>query len=406
MSASTSPGALFKLDVPYLEKNQSLPVFFLAVWVLYLIFSPFYVFPKGTPQPADFLLALGIFAALATEYNNIQIRIRPVYLIGGLFVALAAVINLTNYVFYPHVRLLLTPLYYSYNFAIFLFVTWLFGRAPETMIRYTIYALLASVFIQLGVTAFFDFGYRGARATAGFENPNQLAYWALLTATMVVFARRLEKHLKPIDYIILGIATFLQALALSKAGIIAFTVFLFLLLISPCVTKVAKFFGFMGLVFFLIFLSFQPESLVFVYKNLDALQNVFERIEGIGTEADDSPEVRGYYRLAEFPFYTLVGAGEGSFKRFDPSGRELHSGIATIIFSYGIFGATLFFAFLGMILNKQPWYYILLFSPIILFGLPHQNFRFSHFWVLLGINYGLFLIMRRRERERQRQKHE
>jgi hypothetical protein len=241
-----------------------------------------------------------------------------------------------------------------------------------------------------------DGGYRGARATAGFENPNQLAYWSLLTSVMLIFLRRMDVILKPWDYLILLMSGYLQAVALSKAGIIAFAIFLIFLIITPCMGRAAKVLASMILVIFLIFMTFQASTLFDVYNRLDVLTNVVDRIEGIGTEADDSPEVRGYFRLNNFPAYTVFGAGEGSFERFDPTGRELHSGVATMIFSYGIFGATLFFSFLILIMNRQPWYYILLFLPIILFGLPHQNFRFSDFWVLLGVNYGLFLAVQKR----------
>ncbi|MCB9963560.1 MAG: hypothetical protein H6855_00810 [Rhodospirillales bacterium] len=386
---ASAPGHFYTRD-----SAEKLPVFFVVIWVLYLLFSPFYIFPKGMPQPADFLLALGIIVALGTEYPRIETRIKPVYLMGGLFVILTMCINLVNYAFYPHPRLLLSMLYYPYNFMIFLYVTWLFYRRPEAMVKISIYALVATLMIQIASTFLMASGYRGARATAGFENPNQLAYWALLTATMVIFLRRLDGQLRPIDYVMLLMAFFLQAIALSKAGIIAFTVFLLFLMVTPFINKIARFLGIVTIVFFSIFLALQPSTLLNIYQHIDFLQNAVERIEGIGTEADDDPGVRGYYRLSQFPFYTVFGAGEGSFERFDPSGRELHSGIATIIFSYGLLGATFFFSFLTLILNRQPWYFILLFLPIILFGLPHQNFRFSHFWVLLGINYGLFLYTR------------
>lgn len=307
-------------------------------------------------------------------------------------------VNVINYLFFPDIRFLLTMLIYPYNFMVFLFVVWMFQKDMETAKIYTFYGLVASVIIQLSVTQFFDFGYRGYRGTAGFENPNQLAYWVLLTGSMIVFLRRGEV-LRVSDWCVLGILTYLQALALSKAGIIAFLVFLLLLFITPKISRMGYALGALAIICAIFYTMYDPERVGRIYSNIEPLQNVVARIEGIGTEADDTPEARGYYRIIEYPIYTLFGSGEGAFYRFNAEGynRELHSGIATIIFSYGLFGAALFGSFLLLIIYRQPWYYVLLFAPVLMFGLPHQSFRFAHFWVFLGINYGIFLAQYRRD---------
>lgn len=366
--------------------------FILCIWMAYLVLSPFYIFPKGRPQPADFILVMAMLPVIAAQLMNFHAKIKPTYVIGGLFVLLTMGVNIINYFFFPDIRFLLTMLIYPYNFMVFLFVLWMFQTHTHTAIRYTFYALAASIAVQLLVTQFFDFGFRGYRGTAGFDNPNQLAYWALLTAAMIVFLRR-GASLRLADWGLLAILTYLQALALSKAGIIAFSIFLFLLFFTPKVSLKAHLVVAALIICAVFYALLDQEMLSRVYAHLEPFQNVVERLEGIGTEPDDSPQARGYFRIVEYPLYTLFGSGEGAFYRFNTEGynRELHSGIATIIFSYGIFGALLFAIFLLLIIYRQPWYYVLLFVPIILFGLPHQNFRFTHFWVFLGINYGIFL---------------
>lgn len=376
----------------FIAKNgNKIPLFILCAWFCYLILSPFYVFPKGRPQPADFILALAILPVLITQILKMRQQIPLLYVIGGLFVALTVGVNFFNYLFFPDIRFMLTALIYPYNFCVFIFVVWMFQQDFNAAKKWTFYGIVATILIQLVVVQFADFGYRGARGTAGFDNPNQFAYWVLLTAAIIVFLRRSEP-LPGKDWILIGLLAYMQALALSKAGIIAFCIFLLFLFITPKMPKKGYLLIFFVLLSGFLYTLYDLQRVQHVFENIEPLQNVIARIEGIGTEADDSPEARGYYRIIEYPLYTLLGSGEGAFYRFNAEeyNRELHSGLATILFSYGIFGALIFASFLFLIIHRQPWYYVMLFVPIILFGLPHQNFRFSHFWVFLGINYGVF----------------
>ncbi len=391
--------------LPSLQNYQNIPserklsFYVLAIWVAYLILSPFYIFPKGRPQPADFILIMAIIPVLASVLIHFKTNnIKTIYIIGMLFVLTTIGVNFINYIFFPDIRFLLTMMIYPYNFLVFLFVIWLFQKDLKTAKLYTFYGLIATIIIQLIFIQFADSGYRGARGTAGFENPNQLAYWTLLTTAMIIFLRRGEK-LRAVDWGLLFLLLLLQSLALSKAGIIAHSILMMALFISPKISKTGYILIFIAIASGIFYASFNPSKVTHITDRIEPLKNVIARIEGIGTEADDSPEARGYYRIIEYPLYTLFGSGEGAFYRFNAEGynRELHSGIATIIFSYGLIGATLFGTFLLLVIYRQPWYYILLFTPIILFGLPHQNFRFAHFWVFLGINYGIFLAQMRED---------
>ena len=213
---------------------------------------------------------------------------------------------------------------------------------------------------------------------------------------MIIFLKRDEK-LNLLDYLLLLILGYFEMLALSKSGIITYAFMFILLFFTPKATNTARIIAAGILICISSYGAYNASKLQNLTAAIKPIQNVVKRLGNIGQEQDDSPEARGYYRLIRYPQYTLLGAGEGAFRRFpDDKGyvRELHSGIATIIFSYGITGALVFFTFLALVMNRQPWYYILLFMPIILFGLPHQNFRFAHFWVLLGLNYGLAVAHR------------
>src|SRR5262249_9548312 len=103
-----------------------------------------------------------------------------------------------------------------------------------------------------------------------------------------------------------------------------------------------------------------------------------------------SLEARGYMRMVENPQYLLLGAGEGGFDRFKgDKPRELHSGLATLLFSYGPMGSLIFAALLYAVFSKQEKYFLVLLVLILLFGLVQQNIRFSMFWVFLAAVQGI-----------------
>ena len=158
---------------------QTISWLILAAWATYIVISPFYIFPKGRPQPADFLLISTMVPFLITLFLHVKAKLNSVYLLGGLFVVMTITINFINNIFFPDLRLMLTMLYYPYNFMIFIFISILCRKDPETFKRVTYFAIIASITIQFSTFGWLDTAYRGARATAGFENPNQFAYWSL-----------------------------------------------------------------------------------------------------------------------------------------------------------------------------------------------------------------------------------
>lgn len=371
---------------------RSIGFFMGAVWFLYLVLKPVYLLPHGMPQLSDAVLAAGLIPAMVFMFLNLRSRISTVALVGGLFVALTVAINLVNYIFIPDKKFLLAALYYPYNFMIFLFVVFLFRQDATKMARLTVWGILIGLAVQTFVSHFFpNFGQGSERVTGSFSNPNQLAYWALLSAAMLVYLRQKFGWL---DFAAIFLAGFLQTLALSKAGIITFGLFLFLLVFIPQVPRVVKMTLLFGLMMALSYFSFSSGQVSF-----DSLERVSARLQTIGVEADDSLEGRGYDRIMKNPGYIITGAGEGGFERFQGWGSpaELHSGLATILFSYGILGLTFFGAFLYFIFQRQPWYCLAVLFIVLLFGVTSQTIRFTHTWVFLGVACGSFMVRREEE---------
>lgn len=350
-------------------------------FLVYLFLSPLYLFPSGLPQIADAILIIGLLTYLVEVVTGGSTKIRPVYFLGLFFAFYTIVVNMINYIFYPEFRFVLSSMIYPYNILMFIFVSSLLERYGSTLREAAFLVLAAATVMELIWAIIFPQTHW--REMGSFNNPNQLAYWSLLTATMLVLLKSNNKF-GLLGLGVLFLLGFLQTMALSKAGLITYSLFLLVLFFSPKLNNTSRILAVSAL-----FLTVSLSLLLFggAFPQTKALQNAADRLGNIGQEADDSFEGRGYYRIAEHPQYLFLGAGEGAFHRFSETNKELHSGLATILFSYGIVGALLFSSFLYMVFRKKPLYAILFFIPVLMFGIPGQNFRFTHFWIFLAILY-------------------
>jgi hypothetical protein len=359
-----------------------------AILFIYVLASVFYIFPSGYPQPADFLMAVGIGIGGIIYLAHSSFRLPYIYFAAVAFGIYVFLINLVHWLFYHDLQLFLSSLYYIYNAALFILICSLFEADPrgtETGLYKAVYTAFGVMFI---LVLFFP-GIEGIRATGPFNNPNQLAYWSLLTAAIIIILKFHEK-LNLFDLSIVAASGYLQAVALSKAGMISFILLVAFLFFTRAVKTTHKL---IGVFFVLIALLYGLNEFEAVHQKLSQIKTtdkVISRLENIGSGGDDSLAGRGYLRVIDNPIYLILGAGEGAYWRFDPlhPTRALHSGIITLVFAYGIGGTFLFCCFLWLIF-KRDWRFMIILGILMLYGLTHQNIRFSYFWVFLATCYGV-----------------
>ncbi len=358
-------------------------LFFTCVWVLYLLLSPIYLFSKGLPQPADYLIFACGFPALIVEMMRHKGKISAVFLFGALFAILTIVVNWIHFSFVVNDRLLKHSLYYIFNFCVFMYTLSVFKQDPKTLNKLTYYAVAAIIIFEFLYAPLFG-EIEVLRNLGSFNNPNQLAYWSLLNIGILVILKRDQKF-TIFDFVLIAMCIFLQSLSLSKAGMILTVLMLGILLLLPNVPKAARLFICIGTFMFLLVQLFEPSSVIRKLEQVDQVTKIVSRIQNIGQESDDSAEGRGYDRLLKFPHYLAFGAGEGAYFRFGRGSQEIHSGIATLIFSYGVMGFVFFGLFVWAGFRGVPRQYWLILGVIFLFGIPHQNIRFTYFWVFLAL---------------------
>lgn len=347
----------------------------LILWALYIVFSPFYVFKSGLPQPGDMLI---IIVVPVTLYRwDGRLRADAAAVVRALFRFIAwvllvnvgwAIVTLKLGIIGPD-NFLLFPIYYIYNGLVVLAALVLYRRFDTLFLRVTGYAVTVTVAV-LCITAFI-YGRSASRGTLFFENPNQLGYFALLSACMLLMTYwRLGMRTAPTIATILGCG-YLGLYSASRAAV-----------------------G--GIALLLVVLAFaSPRALILaslcVVGAVALGSPIFEEIEAAQNRGQHAQffQERRYDRILKHLEYVPLGAGEGGLSRFateeNPKPIEIHSAPATILFSYGLLGCVLFSAFLWRLLRAAPIRLALALVPVLAYTVAHQGLRFTMLWVLLAV---------------------
>ncbi len=155
---------------------------------LYFVLTPFYFWSSGLPQVADVVMVI----AVAWFWLGRRLRLRypkqakRFLLVGLLFVFYVMAANLVWMSILSSLQMARVSLFYVYNFLIAAMVVFMYGEHGSKLYEVTFQATLLSV-----VTQFFLFavggGFTGGRMVAFFNNPNQLGYYSLMVASIMIF---------------------------------------------------------------------------------------------------------------------------------------------------------------------------------------------------------------------------
>lgn len=349
--------------------------FGLAGLALYILLKPFYILPSGLPQIGDGLLILMLMMLAFQRHVRFGREARAFTGWMMLFAAHTTLVNVTWAAILADKKVMLYAAYYVFNVGlVILCLRYGFLRPKATMLVIA-YATAASVLLQAGVSFLADKDEM-IRQTISFNNPNQLGYWSLLSLCIFLSIANRLKFPWYIQTIVPICLCYTVALSLSKAAMLASVLTIFI-----HVVKNKKM-----LVIALIVAAIGYVAL----ENSIIAGHVTSRIDNIGQQYDDSFYARGYLRIVAWPQYILLGAGEGGIYRWDDSEYsddrfEIHSTMATILFSYGLVGLSLFLAAIWCIYRGTSFGQFIYVLPPFLYGITHQGLRFSLFWLLFAV---------------------
>jgi len=370
-------------------------------WLAYVCFAPIYVFKSGLPQPADFMIAITAGLSIVLFFLKQRIIFNRVFAILVLMVFMFFAINISYFYFYKDTLFLYSSVYYLFNAFVFSGTVILFKQNPDRSMHWGRYAVFASIIIELIWLKLFD-SNSIYRETGSFNNPNQLGYWSLLSSCYLLVLNY-GRRMKWIDIIFFLLCGYIVTEALSRAVIVSYALILGTFFIGNYMSYATKIIMAGVVVFYTFFQVAVLNNPKFIIENFEVIQKVAERIETIEDEGSGLLVERGYDRIINHPEYLFFGAGEGAYWRFSNlgvRGLELHSGLGTILFSYGLFGLALFGAFVFTIFQRAPILLWVTLASIMAYGITHQHVRFTGFWLYLGLVYAVVnyaVIPRRRE---------
>lgn len=352
----------------------------LFTWAMFVLAIPFYVFSSGLPQPGDALLIpLALFAlhGWRGRLNSQSVRTLRALLLFTTWVLIVDwgwATMLGNFGLFGKETFLLFPVYYVYNTLVFLVVCVLYERHRERFLWLTLHVVLLSVLMQ--VVASLIVPSKSFRGIGFFNNPNQLGFYALVSASVLALGKRS-----------LGFGSLKSGLGLTSC--------LYLALVSASRAAVVG----IGILFVLSLIS-SPKRIVVASLVLLA----FVAVGGPIANAIDSTQQRmtenrfpqmnffqerGYDRILAHKEYWLLGAGEGGTDRFAATtmigATEVHSSAGTIFFSYGIVGVGLFLSFLLRVVRGAGLRSMLYLAPTISYTFAHQGLRSTSFWILFAL---------------------
>jgi hypothetical protein len=349
----------------------------LLLWCLYILLTPLYIAPSGLPQPGDALIFLLVPASLYGWNGRLhRVLRRPLvpllWFLVWVFIVnygWAAILwkwtDFKDYVAYP--------IFYTFNALVLMCALVTYQRLGDTFLRVVVASVFATIVFQVAVS-FVHLGGDNFRAALFFNSPNQLGYYALLAACLIVLTqRRLQYGLLKASAGVIGCA-YLALLSASRASLAAIAILLFLLLFSnPRIIIIA---------------SLAALALMTLGGPLANAIDKFETRSELAGKAKRGSfmEDRGYDRVWKYKEHLLFGAGEGDNRRFDTRAepREIHSSVVGVLFCYGIIGAGLFFAFAASVVRGASLRTAFMLVPPLAYTIAHQGLRFTMLWILLA----------------------
>ena len=362
----------------------------LMLFLAYIIGDIFQVFPSGVPQPSDFIMALVVGAVV----TGLAFKIHECYRLLALLALLLFwmwQVNLLHYAFYNDSHFLWSSLYYSFNVGVFLAVSTLFQHFDAMFIRSVRFVLLLALLVEVVAVIVISFEAPLEpglyRSVGTFNDPNQLAYWAILTlCNLLVLAP--QERLGGVEIAGIVGATYIVLASLSRSGTLGLSIVLLVTLTALRIRAV-----WLGLLTCAAVLA-----IVVSWSNMREIGAVFEQgapaqiVSRLDErDRDDDLAGRGYERLWLFPEHLILGAGEGAYWRFRGGTAfertEFHSSLGNILFSDGIVGLGLFGCFLWEVFRRAPLHHKAYLLGPMAWGLFNYGIRFSTFWVFLAIVY-------------------
>lgn len=350
----------------------------LVVWVVFLLLSPVYLVSSGLPQPGDWLVLLLLPITLYTWNGTLDRQSTRILRALMWFTLWVFVVNyawaLVLGRWASPKDFVIHPFFYFFNSTVFLCALAIARRDRGAFLRITVEVVFITIVVQV-VSSFVSGGSDAYREQLFFNSPNQLGYYALLSACLFAMAQRPLGISRLKAAVGVSFCAYLAVLSASRSSLAGILILLLVMVFSNPRTIIIASLAAVGLVSL-----GGPIS--------DAIEFAQKRATEDRDPKTSFAEERGYDRIWRNPEYLVTGAGEGAYERFifrpGEKRRELHSSFGSLVFGYGIIGLVLFMIFAVRAIRGAPLRMSLMLIPVLAYTVAHQGLRFTMFWVVLA----------------------
>lgn len=385
---------ILKPNYPIQKVRRARLSFLFWALPLSLLSLQFYVFPSGQPQPSHFLVLLFILVAFFSGGAIRIVKGKPVVLFA-LYTVYTIIVNTTYLLITSDDSFFVNTVYSAFNFALFVALSSFYVSQERKHFTYINLPIVLSLFltvffylIGIGHYNFFP------RYNAFFNDPNQMAHWALCCFSVVCLLGTKTK------WIIIGGLALLIICASSSSRSALLGLFPMMLGTLFLVRKNIQYGNInphirLFLYAFILLILIVGFYLLVEYKLWERLESISFLLDRAGTtDTEEQLEVRGYNLIYDYSEYLFLGAGQGGFFRFDRD-TEIHSNWVGILFYYGFLGLFLFLSFLYTMFKEFRLHHILIAIGPLVYGFSTFGLRTPVFYFYLA---ALFYVYKKRKR--------
>lgn len=368
---------------------------------LYLLLRPYYIFKSGSIQISDYFVVIAfIFYLLANSKNKLKINKSTKenkHML--LFVLMTFVINSIYYIYYIKFKFILSSLYLLFDLLCVLMFSSCISNNSFIVTINKIFKV--NLIIQV-LLYFMNFGkfYDNTRYMATFNDPNQFAYYILLSFGYIYITDNIMNNNKH-QLLFFILSFYLIYLSASTGMMLALVVFILLKILNN-IKNISSFIKsnrnkiIITLLFILPLLlcctiiinNSSIMSKINIFENSSIMTRIANKLNRTSFNNDDKTmniwQERGYDKLLLYPQYLLYGSGEGEYTRFNKSAHtnEIHATLPSILFYYGTIPFLLILIWFYKKLKSIPFDVRLLYIALLIESFTLLNQRQALFWCI------------------------
>lgn len=364
------------------------------LFCVYIFMKQFYIFSSGGLQPADLIFIVSFILYFMQAIREGKLIINNMDKLFLLFLYLLIMINLVYSLANQSIDFLTPCMFYTYNFIVIILFRQLIKEEIflEKLLKTLKLALAMQMIIYvLGLGRW----YGGIRYMGTFNDPNQMAFYVLISFLIIVVLNDLLKNKSILLYLIMSIFLIIETSSTGMMlGLVSFIV-LYFIVTTKEIINVPKF-KIKSLIKFIIILSIVGIVVIYNYddinlkfQELTIVKRIEQKISEISPEdtTENQKTVkgdRGLDKLLLYPQYMLIGAGEGNYSRFDKSYNvnEIHSTLPSILFYYGLIPTALIIIWIIKNIQYIPKHIYPVYIALIIESFTLLNQRQTTFWII------------------------